>query len=149
METDISLLFHHLNRAHHLLQGLLQKEIDKHNLDGNVQAGMRPIFCALAEDHGMTVSELASQLRLAKSSVTGAVRRMEKSQLVSLVPDGNDGRRRRVVLTAKGRELVPVCAMIEKTLGDQLNRRLTKAEFAELLRLLTKLTDGSGAVPAN
>lgn len=149
METEIALLIHHLGRAHHLVQGMLQKEISKSGINGDLNPGMRPIFCLLTHDGGLTVSELAQRLRQAKSSVTGAVRRMEKAGLVIMDLDGDDGRRRRVRLTAKGKSLVPVCERIEAQIDGQLAEKLSPREIRELLRLLTKLTEGSPKTPTH
>jgi DNA-binding MarR family transcriptional regulator len=141
MDSEVALLIHHLGRAHHLIQGLLQKEIDRSEIDGDLNPGMRPIFCLLTLEVGLTVSEIAGKLGQAKSSVTGAVRRMESAGLVTLDLDGNDGRRRRVKLTEKGRNLVPVCERIEQTIEDRLAEKLQKEEMRELLRILIKMTD--------
>ena len=141
MDSAVDLLIHHLGRAHHLVQGLIQKEIKRRGIDGDIHPGMRPIFCILANEAGMPISDLAARLGQAKSSVTGAVRRMESAGLVVLYTDGADGRRRWVKLTPKGRNLVPVCRKVELMVESQLAARLTPEEIQTLLRLLIKLND--------
>lgn len=141
MDSEVALLIHHLSRAHHLMQGLLMREISRNGIEKEINPGMRPIFCMLAGDVGLSISELAQRLDQAKSSVTGAVRRMEKAGLVALVSDGDDGRRKQVRLTARGRDLVPVCERIEATIEEQLGVHLEPGDIQDLLRLLIKLTD--------
>jgi DNA-binding MarR family transcriptional regulator len=60
---------------------------------------------AILRDHDPTMSELAGYLGLDRSSVTGLVDRATRRGLVARVSDANDGRSRRLALTAEGRAL--------------------------------------------
>lgn len=126
------------------MQSLLEKAISRETDGGGLQPAMRPIFCALSRQSGLTVSDLAGQLRLAKSSVTGALRRMEAAGLIEQRLDEQDGRRRRSWLTERGQAMVPVCERIDATIQKQMDGLLTQAESAELIRLLIKLTESAG-----
>jgi DNA-binding MarR family transcriptional regulator len=148
MDSYTALLVHHLSRAHHQMQSLLEKEIAKESDGGGLQPAMRPIFCALSRQSGLTVSDLAGQLRLAKSSVTGALRRMEAAGLVEQRLDGQDGRRRRSWLTERGKAMISVCERIDATIQKQLKSHLSPEESAELVRLLIKLTESAGGPEA-
>ncbi len=139
IQSDVESLFHHLSRAHHQMLGILQREIDKIEGHGGLQPGMRHLFCALAHEEGLTVSELAARLRMAKSSVTGMVKRMEAADLAVQKPDPHDLRVRRVMLTERGHALRPACARIDATISERLDAEFSPEERAKILELLSRL----------
>lgn len=97
------------------------------------------ILLILWTEGPMKVGELQRVLALGSGTLTGAVDRMEKSELVRRVPDPNDGRAfviEPAPFEAKKRR------KIETTLeGIEENSfaMLTTRERAELFRLLTKV----------
>lgn len=123
----------------------LQREIGHQKVDGGFQPGMRHLICALFEDEGVTVSELASRLSMAKSSVTGAVRRMESAGLVELAPDPRDLRLRRVRLTKAGHSLRPACAKIDEAISQRLEGAFTAEERDQVISLLDRLITAMSA----
>lgn len=138
-QSEVERLFHLLSRAHHQMLAAIQREIDQLKIDGGLQPGMRHIFCALIGQDDITVSELASTLGMAKSSVTGAVKRMEMAGLVELVPDAKDLRLRRVRLTSRGHDLKPACVRIDAAISDRLREAFTVDERAQICDLLSRL----------
>ncbi|MFV1996230.1 MAG: MarR family winged helix-turn-helix transcriptional regulator [Verrucomicrobiales bacterium] len=137
--SDVEILFHLLSRAHHQMIGILQREIGKLDGNGGLQPGMRHLFCALAHQDGMTVSELADHLRMAKSSITGAIKRMETAGLAEMKPDATDLRIKRVVLTERGRALQPACARIDAVISEKLDTEFTAEERDQLPQMLDRL----------
>ena len=145
-KSEVEQLFHLLSRAHHQMLSALQREIDQLGISGDLHPGMRHLFCTLAEEDGMTVSDLANRLSMAKSSVTGALRRMESAGLVELRPDDRDLRLRRVRLTRVGKALKPTCVQIDAAISQRLDSEFTPREKAQVLELLDRLV-GAMAPP--
>lgn len=143
-KSDVEQLFHHLSRAHHLMITTLQREIDGLGVDGKLQPGMRPLICTLVEEDGLSVSDLAKRLNMAKSSVTGAIKRMESAGVVDLIPDEKDLRIRRVQLTSEGRALKPLCVQIDRAVSKRLDSVFTETDLAQLQDLLARLISVMG-----
>ncbi len=146
-KSEVERLFHLLSRAHHLMLTTLQREIDQLKIDGEFQPGMRHLFCLLAEEDGLTVSDLAKRLSMAKSSVTGAIRRMESAGVVELVPDEHDLRLRRVRLTGNGHALKPICIQIDAAISERLETEFQREELEEILALLSRLVSAMSPPP--
>lgn len=143
-QSEVEQLFHHLSRAHHLMLTTLQREIEGLGVDGKLQPGMRPLICTLVEEDGLSVSDLAKRLNMAKSSVTGAVKRMASAGVVDLVPDDSDLRIRRVQLTAEGRALKPLCLQIDEVISKRLGTVFSETELSQLRELLARLISVMG-----
>lgn len=143
--VDLDPLILRISRAHHQMMGLIQSEIDRLDVpsDLRLQPGMMPLFCLLANEEELTISELAHRLEMAKSSVTGAVRRMEAAGLVCQVYDQSDRRLRRIRLTSLGRSLKPACERIRQAVGERLGQIMSPKEFRQLLALLGTLSEAS------
>ena len=144
-QPDIESLILKISRAHHQLMGLIQQEIDRvsEGSDLKLHPGMMQLFCVLAQEDGQTISQLAERLEMAKSSVTGAVRRMETAGLVSQSGDASDRRLRRITLTPRGRALKPACDGVRQAVGERLDQAFSPAEFRQLLSLLGRLSDAA------
>ena len=72
----------------------------------------------LLRDREPGMARLAQLIRLDRSSTTGLVTRVERLGLLARVPDPDDGRAVRVVLTARGKQLaVAVNDRIEQQVG--------------------------------
>lgn len=117
----------------------IQREIGHLKIEGGLQPGMRHLFCALMGEDDITISELATSLGMAKSSVTGALKRMEAAGLVELVPDSKDLRLRRVRLTRRGHDLKPACVRIDAAISERLREAFTPEEREQIGTLLARL----------
>jgi DNA-binding MarR family transcriptional regulator len=80
------------------------------------------ILTCLWEQDGVHVKDLAHQLCLDSSSLTGHLDRLERIALVVRQDDPDDRRAIRVVLTAKGRNLKDQLEPIGQELKDTLQR---------------------------
>lgn len=60
---------------------------------------------ALFEQDGLTQRELCELVRIEQPTMANTLRRMERDNLVRREPDPTDGRRTRVVLTTRARDL--------------------------------------------
>jgi DNA-binding MarR family transcriptional regulator len=96
------------------------------------------ILATLWIEGGMTIGELQARLMLGSSTLTGAVDRMEKAQLLKRLPVENDRRAFRLAPVTwpqrKAEALMETLAATE----DQCFRALSAAERKELARLLGK-----------
>ena len=76
------------------------------------------------------MGELARRSRLSKQTMTTMVRLLERDGLVRRVPDPQDGRASRIVLTAKARRFEPVAEQTLDELGSLARERLGEQRFA-------------------
>ena len=69
-------------------------------------SGQVPILMELHHHGSMSQRQLAQRIQVTPATVSGALKRMEKADLVCRIPDPNDARVTRVELTGQGRELL-------------------------------------------
>jgi DNA-binding MarR family transcriptional regulator len=96
------------------------------------------ILATLWVEGEMTIGELQARLMLGSSTLTGAVDRMEKAQLLKRLPVENDRRAYRLApVTWSARKAEGLMETLATT-EDECFRGLTAAERKELSRLLGK-----------
>ncbi len=96
----------------------------------------------LIEQPKATVSELASFLRLSKSSATQLVERLVKLKQVARVPDEDDRRVVRLQITQQGKADL---ALLKEKMTDKMTKFLSKVpekDLKELVRIHTDLIEG-------
>src|ERR1700678_3084669 len=71
-----------------------------------VTSGQFAILMALSGDRPMAVGELSAELGLDRTTLTAALKPLERGGLVQLRPDPDDGRARLITITSQGRVLV-------------------------------------------
>jgi len=101
--------------------------------DLGLYRGQQFVLCALWKEEGISHSELADRLGVHPTTVTNAVKRMERSGFVERRPDLSDQRVSRVYLTDAGREIQGAVEQI----WAQLEARTLEgfsAEEREMLR---------------
>jgi DNA-binding MarR family transcriptional regulator len=96
------------------------------------------ILTCLWEQEGVNVKDLAQQLCLDSSSLTGHLDRMERTALIVRQDDPNDRRAVRVFLTEKGRHLK---ARLEP-IGQELKETLQHGVPPEMVRSFTAALQG-------
>jgi DNA-binding MarR family transcriptional regulator len=82
------------------------------------------ILVPLFDEDALRLGELARRSRLSKQTMTTMIRLLERDGLVRRVPDPEDGRAARVVLTAKARRFEPVARRTLEELGGRAQERL-------------------------
>jgi DNA-binding MarR family transcriptional regulator len=97
------------------------------------------ILLPLWEEDELRMGELARRARLAKQTMTTMVRLMERDGLVSLEPDPDDGRARRVKLTERAEDLREVAAVVLADLDALVGARLTAREVTTMNRCLQEV----------
>ena len=124
-------LFRVVNRAHN-------RALRKHKLSGE----QVHILSVLWINGPMTMGRLQRFLAVSSATLTGAIDRMEKIELVHRVPHPTDGRAMLVEAAASTvRRRVKINDTVMAT-EEELFGTLTKAERAQLLALITKLGGG-------
>jgi DNA-binding MarR family transcriptional regulator len=92
----------------------------------------------------LSQQELAARLRVAPSKVVDLVDELESRGLVQRSRDSADRRRNVIELTAAGRAALQAIGAAARSHSDDLLKSLTRAERAELTRLLTKIAADQG-----
>ncbi|MBQ2739386.1 MAG: MarR family transcriptional regulator [Oscillibacter sp.] len=84
-------------------------------------------------------TELTEFMRLKAPTVNGILGRMEEKELLLRLTDRQDGRRKLVVLTEKGKSLLEQTRQAFAEAEDVMRRGFTQAEAAQLQGLLERL----------
>lgn len=97
---------------------------------------------------GIAAGEVAASMHLDPSTVTGILRRLEEGGMIARRVDPADGRRARLMLTAKGREFDrrnagTVEYAVRRALGSVPGHEIDAASRV-LTALATQLLDGNG-----
>jgi DNA-binding MarR family transcriptional regulator len=119
-------------------------------IEGQVRTRLRedfdttlPRFDLLAqlerEKQGLTMGELSSRLMVSGGNVTGLVDSLQREGLVERTPHPDDRRRQIIRLTPKGRVAFDAMTPVHEQWIDAMTAELSRAEMAELIRLLGKL----------
>src|SRR5262245_4256604 len=99
------------------------------------------ILVPLFEEDGLRMGELARRSRLSKQTMTTMVRLLEREGLVERVPDPEDGRATRILLTAKARRFEPVAERTLDQLGSLAQARLGERRLATVKHALKEWID--------
>jgi DNA-binding MarR family transcriptional regulator len=97
------------------------------------------LMIILAKSGPMNQISLGDQMTIDKATMVKVLDAMEKTGIVRRKPDPGDRRVKLVELTPKGRALMPKMAHMREQIEAQFLSPLTKAEAAELRRLISKL----------
>jgi len=98
------------------------------------------ILTCLWEQDGVQAKDLAHQLCLDSSSLTGHLDRMERAELVVRQDDPDDRRAIRVFLTEKGRHLKVQLEPISEELKETLQRGVPPGRVAALRAALQNMS---------
>lgn len=112
----------------------LQRRLEPHG----VHAGQDYLLEALYERDSVSVGELAEQLRVEAPTVVRMVQRMQAAGLVNRIADEHDKRRSLIVLTDRGRALVPTVREALADVTRTATRGFTPTERRQLLELLER-----------
>lgn len=93
--------------------------------------------------HPLRISELANQLGIVPRSATSVVDDLEAADLVARKPDPADRRATLVDLTPAGARLLASIRRSHRDAMVALVERLDAKERSDLLRLLSRLSDGN------
>jgi len=135
MELDQCINFV-LTKAQQSVYQLFKAELHSYG----VTPGQYGILKCLWDKNGQTAKQLAEQLFLDSSTVTGILDRLENKGLVKRQPNSRDRRSLQVVLTNKGRELEGPLSQAIVRANQKALLKLEDDEIKQLQQLLGKLT---------
>jgi DNA-binding MarR family transcriptional regulator len=142
-----SSLGYQVNHLARLLAQALRQRIEP----VGVVPGQFAQLLALYEQDGLTQRELCERVRIEQPTMAVTLKRMERDGLVERVPDPDDGRRARVMLTGRSRALEPELTSAARTVNavatDGLTAEEIEAFMATMSRLIDNLEAAGGAFP--
>lgn len=130
-----------LSTAQKRLRRRLEQQAESRAGISVVQAGA--LFALLRQD-GMLSTELASQLDIAPSAMTGLADRMLRGDLVQRRVDEQDKRINRLWLTTHGREVALTAQGELGPLNKSLTQGFSEAEMAVVSRWLKAVAERFG-----
>jgi len=133
-------LFFLLNKARHNLYNHLERVMN--NAVGVPMAQMSALL-ALSVRDGCQLKDLSTFLSLNKSGTTGLTDRMEKNQLITKVPDKQDGRVSRIFISQKGKEVLKKAKPIIKAQNTKLQQGFDDHEMEIIVRFLNHASDSN------
>jgi DNA-binding MarR family transcriptional regulator len=90
---------------------------------------------------GMRPSDLAARMRVSKQALNYLLTNLERLGYLERLPDPDDRRARRIALTDRGLDLVPVIRNAVGEVEREWAEALGPERFAQLRDLLLELTD--------
>ena len=136
---DINQVGFLLGRAYYTYIGLLGRMLAEHDLDEHCQPGVGSLLFALFEADNRTIGEIARELQLAKSTMTGLTGKLRKAGLATLASDPSDRRTTRIRLTPLARSLEVRCVKLADEVEQTICRGLSESQRHELKSHLTTL----------
>lgn len=101
---------------------------------------------------GYTQIELARLLDVGKVTLGGLIDRLEENGLVTRVPDKEDRRSKRVLMSRKGKALIQKLEAIGIAVNTEIMEHITEVEAQQLIDVLSKMKKNliaMDAVPAS
>lgn len=139
-EHQISALIYKIVQAGHLIDDRLDAVLEDHGLS----IAKIGLLRHLAEAEGpITLGQLAERLACVKSNVTQLVDRLEAEGFARRVPDPEDRRSVRAVITDKGRRSYEAGLRAQSEAERVLARSLTAEEQVQLASLIERFIAGA------
>jgi len=90
---------------------------------------------------GKTPGELASAFQVARPSMTATIGKLDRAGYVTVDPDDEDGRSKRVYITSEGREAREAAVAAAQSLFARIMPQLTQLDIDALIPQLTALRE--------
>ena len=123
---------HLVSLASRLFSRALQERLGRYG----VSVAQWSMLLLLWEEESLTQKELSRRQQIEEPTAARTLQRMERDGLIRRVPDRRDGRRRRVVLTERGRELCGELVPAALEVNALATHGLSEDEKKRLLSLL-------------
>lgn len=129
--------------------GMLQREADRMLRDFGITVAQFNVLAVLApHPEGIPQSEMGDALIVSKANITGLVARMQKLGLCVVAGDPDDGRVKRVRLSAKGKRLLE---KIDRPYFDEIARvtaDLSETQVSRVNTALDRLIESASSLAA-
>jgi len=125
-DTSLGYQVNHLAR---LLAQALRDQIEPLG----VVPGQFAQLLALYETDGLTQTELCARVRIEQPTMANTLARMERDGLINRTPDPTDGRRSRITLTRRARQLRTKLVAAARTVNATATAGLDADEIAAFL----------------
>jgi DNA-binding MarR family transcriptional regulator len=125
-------------QVNHLAR-LLAQALRRRTESSGVVPGQFAQLLALYEQDGLTQRELCERVRIEQPTMAVTLKRMERDGLVERVADPDDGRRARVLLTARSRRLEKRLTAAARDVNAVATEGLTGAEVEAFMATVSKL----------
>ena len=89
--------------------------------------------------HGITRSQWWVLTNLSRGGQEGLVDRLEENELVERVPDAQDRRAKRVLMSRKGKALLAKLEVIAVGINQEIMKDISAEEEAQLISILSKM----------
>jgi MarR family transcriptional regulator for hemolysin len=106
-----------------------------------VMPGAYPVIAWLMQLTDATQSELARIIGVEQPTMAATLKRMERDGLITRKPDPNHGRRSRVKLTQKGKQLSEVMFAAAREVEKIATRGISKAELQQFFATVDTMTN--------
>ncbi|MCH5320718.1 MAG: MarR family transcriptional regulator [Eubacterium sp.] len=118
------------------LSKLIRQAFNEAVAEQGLFLGQQDIVLALAENEGITLSELAKKLDISSATASVSIKRMEKAGFIIKRPDKNDARITRLYPTEKAKLAPENIKKKMNSLESILKKDLTDEQIIELSALL-------------
>lgn len=99
------------------------------------------VMMALWEQDKITIAELLEKTAIDGGAMTQILKKMADKQLLEVIKDDQDKRKRLVLLTTEGQALKQKAAHIPNEIGCKFNQ-IDKAQAQQLMQLLDLVVEG-------
>ncbi len=106
--------------------------------DGTI--AMSHFLLNIDSHEGAYASEIAPNLGMESTSLSRIIQSLEEKKLIQRVPDKNDKRKCKIVLTAKGKEKKEQAKNIVRNFNQMVEQKIGKTKIAEFFKTIDKIT---------
>mgnify|MGYP003626580210 FL=1 len=137
---------HVLGVTRYLESGVMEQLAGVHGFV-NLRLYYEP-YITLAADEGIRLTELAEALNISRQAANQAANQIEAAGYVLRVPDPQDGRAKRVILTKHGRKLRTCGLQVAATLQRECGQIVGQKALRQIVTTLTELCAATGTSAA-
>jgi DNA-binding MarR family transcriptional regulator len=129
----------YLPRLFYAFLGVVERKLEETQLSRHLQPGMGHVLLRLYEGDDCIIKDIARDTRIANGTLTGLLKRMEKSGLIECRRCADDGRAVRVRLTPLGRSLQPRIRDFHRQIIGIVEQGMTDGEVRVAKGLLNRM----------
>ena len=90
---------------------------------------------------GSTPLQLANAFQVTKGAMTNTIKRLHDRELITISPDPEDGRCKRIFITPKGRTTRELCIQRMSPLVDTIRKSFSESDFRSVIPFLQELRE--------